>query len=75
METEFLEAVSKPRPESIPTVFSYSRPPGSGLRVPQHTDYKGEPLDASAVHQTVLNLDRGPRRSLLCWLIERRERA
>lgn len=28
--------------------FSYSRAPGTGLRVPKHTDIKGDPVGSSA---------------------------
>ncbi|KAI8629117.1 hypothetical protein F5Y19DRAFT_90808 [Xylariaceae sp. FL1651] len=43
MQTELSEAWSKNEPHT----FSYSRTPGSGLRVPQHTDYKGDALDGT----------------------------
>ncbi len=38
MRTEILDAIAKNDPES----FSYSRGPGSGLRVPKHTNVAGE---------------------------------
>ncbi|KAM7202448.1 microphthalmia-associated transcription factor [Rhypophila sp. PSN 637] len=44
MQTELMEAVSR-NEEGNPRQFSYSRFAGSGLRVPHHTDYKGEPLN------------------------------
>ena len=44
MQTELMEAISKNGPHT----FSYSRFAGSGLRVPQHTDYKGEPMNGSS---------------------------
>jgi hypothetical protein len=44
MQTELLDALDK----NVPTSFSYSRPPGSGLRVPKHTDVKGDPLGGNS---------------------------
>ncbi|RYP01512.1 hypothetical protein DL765_010855 [Monosporascus sp. GIB2] len=44
MQTELMEAMSKNGAHT----FSYSRFAGSGLRVPQHTDYKGEPLNGAS---------------------------
>ncbi|KAH8675296.1 hypothetical protein BX600DRAFT_507545 [Xylariales sp. PMI_506] len=43
MQTELMEAIAKNGPHS----FSYSRYHGSSLRVPHHTDYRGEPLNGS----------------------------
>lgn len=43
MQTELLEAVAK----NESTEFTYSRTAGTGLRVPHHTDYKGEPLNGT----------------------------
>lgn len=40
MRTELLDAMEK----NDPSTFTYSRGPGSGLRVPKHTDLAGEPL-------------------------------
>ena len=40
MRTEILDAIEKNDPSS----FSYSRAPGSGLRVPKHTNIAGEPI-------------------------------
>lgn len=40
MQTELMDAISK----SENGTFSYSRTAGSGLRVPHHTDYRGESL-------------------------------
>jgi hypothetical protein len=40
MRTELLDAVEKNQPQS----FSYSRGPGTGLRVPKHTDITGQPV-------------------------------
>ncbi|KAM5356273.1 hypothetical protein ACJ41O_002919 [Fusarium nematophilum] len=40
MQTELMDALSK----SETGTFSYSRTAGSGLRVPHHTDYRGESL-------------------------------
>lgn len=45
MQTELLEALAK-QPD---VHFSYSRTNGSGLRVPHHTDYRGEPLPGTGV--------------------------
>ncbi|KZZ92328.1 HLH transcription factor (GlcD gamma) [Ascosphaera apis ARSEF 7405] len=42
MRTELMEAMEK----NDPNTFSYSRGPGSGLRVPKHTNLAGEPLQA-----------------------------
>ncbi|KAH7326700.1 hypothetical protein B0I35DRAFT_405899 [Stachybotrys elegans] len=41
MQSELMDAISK----SEPGTFSYSRTAGSGLRVPHHTDYRGEPIN------------------------------
>ncbi|KAF6822692.1 hypothetical protein CPLU01_11877 [Colletotrichum plurivorum] len=41
MQTELMEAISKN------DGLGYSRTTGSGLRVPHHTDYRGEPLNGS----------------------------
>jgi len=46
MQTELMEAMSKTE-ELEPKAFSYSRTAGSGLRVPHHTNYKGEPLNGN----------------------------
>ncbi|EON96917.1 putative helix-loop-helix dna-binding domain-containing protein [Phaeoacremonium minimum UCRPA7] len=43
MQTELLEAIAK----NETAEFTYSRAAGSGLRVPHHTDYKGEPLNGA----------------------------
>lgn len=43
MQSELLDAVAKNEVSN----FAYSRTPGSGLRVPRHTNIKGEPLDMS----------------------------
>jgi hypothetical protein len=43
MQTELMEAMTKNGPHT----FCYSRFAGSGLRVPQHTDYKGETMNGS----------------------------
>lgn len=40
MRTELLDAMEK----NDPSTFQYSRGPGSGLRVPKHTNLAGEPL-------------------------------
>ncbi len=41
MRTELLTAME----ENNPSTFSYTRGPGSGLRVPNHTNPAGDPLD------------------------------
>ncbi|KAI1349598.1 hypothetical protein F5Y01DRAFT_316574 [Xylaria sp. FL0043] len=43
MQTELNEAWDKNEPHT----FSYSRFAGSGLRVPNHTDYKGDAIDGT----------------------------
>ncbi|KAI1443956.1 hypothetical protein F5Y02DRAFT_187950 [Annulohypoxylon stygium] len=43
MQTELMEAMTKNGPHT----FSYSRFAGSGLRVPQHTDYRGDSVNGS----------------------------
>jgi hypothetical protein len=43
MHTELMDAIMKNDTSS----FHYSRYPGSGLRVPKHTDVKGEPVGGS----------------------------
>ncbi|KAI1776701.1 hypothetical protein F4818DRAFT_357670 [Hypoxylon cercidicola] len=43
MQTELMEAMAKNGPHT----FSYSRFAGSGLRVPQHTDFRGDSLNGS----------------------------
>ena len=43
MQTELIEAWEKNEPHT----FTYSRCAGSGLRVPNHTDYKGDALDGT----------------------------
>jgi hypothetical protein len=40
MQTELMDALQKNNVAS----FNYSRAPGTGLRVPKHTDLKGDPL-------------------------------
>lgn len=43
MQSELMDAVAKNEVSN----FAYSRTPGSGLRVPRHTNIKGEPLEMS----------------------------
>jgi hypothetical protein len=43
MQSELIDAMTK----SEPGAFSYSRTSGSGLRVPHHTDYRGNISDGS----------------------------
>lgn len=45
MRTELLNAMQ----ENDPNSFSYTRTAGSGLRVPQHTNAAGDPLDPTAM--------------------------
>ncbi|KAL2019230.1 hypothetical protein VTK56DRAFT_9957 [Thermocarpiscus australiensis] len=48
MQTELMEAMARnDEATGRPRTFTYSRTAGSGLRVPHHTDYKGEPLNGS----------------------------
>jgi hypothetical protein len=44
MHTELMDAMVK----NDGSKFHYSRAPGSGLRVPKHTDVKGDPIGGSA---------------------------
>ncbi|RKF77667.1 hypothetical protein GcM3_070023 [Golovinomyces cichoracearum] len=44
MQTELMDAMLKNDGDK----FQYSRTPGSGLRVPKHTDLKGDPIGNSA---------------------------
>jgi len=44
MHTELMDAMVK----NDGSKFHYSRAPGSGLRVPKHTDVKGDPVGGSA---------------------------
>jgi len=56
MQTELMDAMHK---NSVST-FSYSRAPGTGLRVPKHTDVKGDPLGGTtggAMDSTSLSPD------------------
>lgn len=50
LQSELLEAMAKNEAED----FTYSRAAGSGLRVPHHTDYKGDPLDGTN-HNSEMN--------------------
>ncbi|KAL2122506.1 hypothetical protein VTJ04DRAFT_2961 [Mycothermus thermophilus] len=48
MQTELHEALNRiDEATGQPRTFSYSRTAGSGLRVPHHTDYKGDPLNGT----------------------------
>ncbi|KAJ4295742.1 hypothetical protein N0V88_004444 [Collariella sp. IMI 366227] len=48
MQSELMDAMAKmDEPTNDQRTFSYTRTAGSGLRVPHHTDYKGEPLNAN----------------------------
>ncbi|KAI5921623.1 helix-loop-helix DNA-binding domain-containing protein [Camillea tinctor] len=55
MQTELMEAMTKNGPHT----FSYSRSSGSGLRVPQHTDYKGDPINGADHAITSVSPDDG----------------
>ncbi|KAK3694673.1 hypothetical protein B0T22DRAFT_78187 [Podospora appendiculata] len=49
MQTELMETLARNEEGTgNSSDFSYSRSAGSGLRVPHHTDYKGEPLNGSS---------------------------
>lgn len=47
MQTELLESMAKNEDSGSTSTFSYSRTAGSGLRVPHHTNYKGESFNGS----------------------------
>ncbi|EER30026.1 hypothetical protein D8B26_007306 [Coccidioides posadasii str. Silveira] len=49
MRTELLDAMEK----NNANTFAYSRAPGSGLRVPKHTNIAGEPLQGQANSQSL----------------------
>jgi hypothetical protein len=51
MRTELLDAMEK----NDASTFTYSRAPGSGLRVPKHTNVAGDPLNASGLSPTSLS--------------------
>ncbi len=56
MQTELVDAMHK---NNVST-FSYSRAPGTGLRVPKHTDVKGDPIGGNtsgAIDSTSLSPD------------------
>lgn len=64
MRTELLDAMEK----NDPSTFSYSRAPGSGLRVPKHTNLAGEPLGGSGPSSSSMspgNLSGGSRTASL----------
>ncbi|EFX04091.1 hlh transcription factor [Grosmannia clavigera kw1407] len=47
MTSELMTAMRNPDADGEKKHFTYSRTNGSGLRVPDYTDYKGDPLDGS----------------------------
>jgi hypothetical protein len=49
MQTELMEAITNndESADGTASAFSYTRTNGTGLRVPHHTDYKGEPLNGA----------------------------
>lgn len=50
MQSELFDAITKNEEGTSngkPNTFTYSRTAGSGLRVPHHTDYKGEPINGN----------------------------
>lgn len=47
MQTELVDAIHKNGVSS----FSYSRAPGTGLRVPKHTDIKGDPVGSASARR------------------------
>ncbi|KAI0136273.1 bHLH family transcription factor [Xylariales sp. AK1849] len=49
MQTELMETITKNGPHS----FNYSRGAGSGLRVPHHTDFKGDSLNGSSINDSI----------------------
>lgn len=51
MRTELLDAMEK----NDASTFTYSRAPGSGLRVPKHTNLAGDPLNVSGLSPTSLS--------------------
>lgn len=51
MQTELMEAIAKSDGEM--GTFSYSRFNGSGLRVPHHTDFKGESLNGATAMDAI----------------------
>jgi len=53
MHTELLDAMMN----NQGTNFNYSRAPGSGLRVPKHTDLKGDPVGLAAQNSNSLSPD------------------
>lgn len=52
MQSELMDAIN--RNES--GTFSYSRTAGSGLRVPNHTDYRGDPMNSLAANLDSIGL-------------------
>ncbi|KAG9232173.1 hypothetical protein BJ875DRAFT_381317 [Amylocarpus encephaloides] len=52
MRTELMDAMVK----NDASKFQYSRAPGTGLRVPQHTDVKGDPVGSSSSGQNDTSL-------------------
>ncbi|KAK2589756.1 hypothetical protein QQS21_012568 [Conoideocrella luteorostrata] len=52
MQTELMEALSRCDSET----FSYSRTAGSGLRVPSHTDYRGDPVNSLAANLDAIGI-------------------
>jgi len=55
MRTELLDAMEK----NDPNTFSYSRAPGSGLRVPKHTNFSGESIPHQAGNLSPQSLSPG----------------
>jgi hypothetical protein len=52
MQSELMEAISR----SDAASFSYSRTAGSGLRVPSHTDYRGDPMNSLAANLDAIGI-------------------
>ncbi|RKF60673.1 putative helix-loop-helix dna-binding domain-containing protein [Erysiphe neolycopersici] len=52
MQTELMDAICKNNVDK----FHYSRAPGSGLRVPKHTDLKGDPISSTSHSEKVESL-------------------
>ncbi|KAK6212961.1 helix-loop-helix DNA-binding domain-containing protein [Colletotrichum tabaci] len=53
MQTELMEAISKN------DTMGYTRTSGSGLRVPHHTDFRGEPLNGSGSSAEAVSVSPG----------------
>ncbi|KZZ94798.1 bHLH family transcription factor [Moelleriella libera RCEF 2490] len=52
MQAELMEAMGRSDPRS----FTYSRGAGSGLRVPGHTDYRGDPVNGPSANLDAIGI-------------------